>query len=213
MGLSRQLSHEPVVFIGSLPAVSLMQKPSLHPTENERIATLRRLLIVDTSPEERFDAVTAYAASLFNVRICLVTLVDTHRQWFKSHHGIGVQEVPREVGFCSHAILQDDILEIFDARNDARVFDSPLVTSEPFIRFYAGYPLTMRNGQHVGTLCLIDPHPKRLCEWEREHLAILGRMVEAELQGLPTASLEQFIDSRKGVISASGMDMGTGTYA
>ncbi|MCG2576423.1 GAF domain-containing protein [Dechloromonas sp. XY25] len=190
-----------------------MLKPSLHLTENERIATLRDLLILDTAPEKRFDVVTAYAASLFNVRICLVTLVDTHRQWFKSHHGIGVQEVPREVGFCSHAILQDDILEIFDARNDARVFDSPLVTSAPFIRFYAGYPLTMENGQHVGTLCLIDPQPKRLCEWEREHLAILGRMVEAELQGLPTGSLQQFIDSRKGVVSTNGMDLSSRAYA
>ncbi|HLO62034.1 MAG TPA: GAF domain-containing protein [Azonexus sp.] len=185
-----------------------MLKPSLHPTENERIATLHRLLILDTPPEERFDLVTAYAASLFDVQICLVTLVDTHRQWFKSHHGIAVQEVPREVGFCSHAILQDDILEIFDARNDARVFDSPLVTSAPFIRFYAAHPLTMRDGQHVGTLCLIDPQPKRLCEWEREHLAMLGRMVEAELQGLPAGSLTQLIECRKGVVSASRMPVG-----
>jgi GAF domain-containing protein len=185
-----------------------MQKPPLHPTENERIATLRRLLILDTAPEERFDVVTAYAASLFKVSICLVTMVDTNRQWFKSHHGIAVEEVPREVGFCSHAILQDDILEIFDAKHDPRVFDSPLVTGEPFIRFYAGCPLTMQNGQHVGTLCLIDSHPKRLSDWEREHLAILGRMVEAELQGLPTGSIEQFVDVRKGLVSTSTMNIG-----
>jgi GAF domain-containing protein len=185
-----------------------MQKPPLHPNENERISTLRSLLILDTVPEERFDAVTAYAASLFNVKICLVTLVDTDRQWFKSHHGIAVEEVPREVGFCSHAILQDDILEIFDAKNDTRLFDSPLVTGEPYIRFYAGYPLTMRNGQHVGTLCLIDPQPKRLSEWERNHLAILGRMVEAELQGLPADSIEQFIEVGKGLISTNAMEIG-----
>lgn len=178
-----------------------MQKPPLHPTENERIATLRSLLILDTASEDRFDAVTAYAASLFNVNICLVTLVDTNRQWFKSHHGISVQEVPREVGFCSHAILQNDIFEIFDAKDDSRLFDSPLVIGEPFVRFYAGYPLTMRNSQHVGTLCLIDPHPKRLTTWEREHLVILGRMVEAELQGLPSVSIEQFISVQKGLIS------------
>lgn len=189
-----------------------MPKPLLHPTENERIATLRRLLILDTASEERFDAVTAYAASLFNVRICLVTLVDTHRQWFKSHHGIAVQEVPREVGFCSHAILQDDIFEVYDAKEDARLFDSPLVTGDPFIRFYAGYPLTMRNGQHVGTLCLIDPQPRRLSDWERDHLSSLGKMIEAELQGLPTESLEQFIDVRKGLISANTKDIASKVY-
>lgn len=171
-----------------------MQKPALPPAEDRRVQTLRELLILDTLPEERFDAVTAYAAFTFKVDISLVTLVDSRRQWFKSAFGLDVCETSREVSFCAHVILQDEIYEIPDAKEDQAFFDNPLVTGEPFIRFYAGYPLTMDNGEHVGTLCLIDRAPKRLSGWEREHLVILARMVAAELQGRPGSSVEGYVE-------------------
>ncbi|KAB2965955.1 GAF domain-containing protein [Zoogloea sp.] len=171
-----------------------MHKPASPPAEDQRLQTLRELLLLDTAPEARFDAVTAYAAFTFKVGISLVTLVDSRRQWFKSAFGLDVCETSREVSFCAHVILQDEIFEIPDAREDPAFFDNPLVTGEPFIRFYAGYPLTMDNGAHVGTLCLIDREPKRLSDWEREHLIILARMVTAELQGRPGDSVEGHVD-------------------
>lgn len=160
-----------------------MLTPAIPANEAERLATLHSLNILDTPPEERFDLITVYAASLFNVPIALISLVDADRCWYKSSHGLVITEMPRLNGFCGHAILQNGITEISDARDDARFADNPLVSEAPQVRFYAGYPLTMKNGHCVGTLCLIDTMPKRLSEWEREHLATLAAMVEAELQG------------------------------
>lgn len=167
-----------------------MQAPALPDSEAKRIATLRELLILDTDPEARFDLITAYAASQFNVPIALVSLVDSDRQWFKSCIGLEASETPRDVSFCGHAILQPEILEITDARADPRFADNPLVTGDPFVRFYAGCPLVMANGESVGTLCLVDRRPKRLSEWERDHLAVLGKMVAAELQGVSANTVE-----------------------
>jgi GAF domain-containing protein len=167
-----------------------MQAPALPVSEAERIATLRDLLILDTEPEARFDLITTYAASQFAVPIVLVSLVDTNRQWFKSCVGLETSETPRDVSFCGHAILQTGILEIFDARADPRFADNPLVTGAPYIRFYAGCPLVMANGEAVGTLCLIDRMPRRLSEWERDHLLLLGKMVSYELRGIPGSQVE-----------------------
>lgn len=151
--------------------------------EAERIATLRSLLILDTPPEDRFDVLTAYAASQFKVAVALVSLVDANRQWFKSTCGLSETETSRDVSFCAHAILQDGILEISDTLRDPRFADNPLVVGEPHIRFYAGCPLVMKNGQRIGTFCLIDRQPKYLDEWERGHLQALAQVVSAELQG------------------------------
>lgn len=167
-----------------------MQAPALPVSEAQRIATLRQLLILDTAPEARFDLITAYAASQFGVPIALVSLVDASRQWFKSCVGLEAAETPRDISFCGHAILQDGIFEIPDARADPRFADNPLVTGDPWIRFYAGCPLVMDNGEAVGTLCLIDRVPKRLGGWEREHLLVLGKMVAAELQGVSAGTVE-----------------------
>lgn len=167
-----------------------MQAPALPASEAQRIATLRELLILDTGPESRFDLITAYAASQFNVPIALVSLVDTNRQWFKSCVGLQATETPRDVSFCGHAILQPEIFEIADARGDPRFADNPLVTGDPHIRFYAGCPLVMHNGEAVGTLCLIGRAAKRLTPWEREHLTVLGKMVSAELQGVSAGTVE-----------------------
>lgn len=160
-----------------------MQIPAKPLDEAERIATLRSLLILDTPPEDRFDVLTAYASSQFKVAVALVSLVDSDRQWFKSTCGLSETETSRDVSFCAHAILQDGILEISDTLRDPRFADHPLVVGEPHIRFYAGCPLVMKNGQRIGTFCLIDRQPKYLDEWERGHLQALAQVVAAELQG------------------------------
>src|ERR1700752_1549332 len=115
-----------------------MLTPALPADENTRLDTLRALNILDTSPEERFDRLTRLAKRLFGVPIALVNLVDADRQWFKSCVGLSATETPRDISFCGHAILGDDILLVPDAGVDERFHDNPLVTGDPNIRFYAG---------------------------------------------------------------------------
>ena len=133
-----------------------MQSPDFPPDEAFRLRTLTSLSILDTPAEERFDRLTRLAQRLFNVPIALVSLIDSNRQWFKSCQGLDVRETPRDVSFCAHAILGNDLLVVPDAAADARFADNPLVTGEPFIRFYAGCPLKAPNGSLLGTLCVID---------------------------------------------------------
>ena len=161
-----------------------MKSPAIPLGEAERLATLRDLLILDTDPEEKFDALTAYACSQFDVPIALVSLVDANRQWFKSRCGLGATQTGRDISFCGHAILQNDVLVIPDALHDERFADNPLVTGDPRIRFYAGCPLTMANGHNIGTFCLIDRRPRVLDEWERDHLRDLARVAALEIQGI-----------------------------
>lgn len=176
-----------------------MQSPAIPPNEAERIATLRSLLILDTAPEERFDVITAYAAAIFQVRIALVSLVDSDRQWFKSSFGLDVCQTSREVSFCAHAILREGIFEIPDALEDPRFADNPLVTDAPRIRFYAGHPLQMRNGQPIGTLCLIDTDPGKLSDWERQHFSALARLVAAEVEGVPVTSDPALVETKAAI--------------
>lgn len=147
----------------------------------ERLAALRALLILDTPPEERFDRVVRFAADEFDCPIALVSLVDENRQWFKARHGLDACETGRDVSFCGHAIVSDGILVIEDAAADSRFADNPLVTGAPFIRFYAGAPLTVQDGQRVGTLCLIDTQPRRLDAVDLAILASLRDLVAEEL--------------------------------
>ncbi|MET0517262.1 MAG: GAF domain-containing protein, partial [Burkholderiaceae bacterium] len=139
-----------------------MKPAPLPADEAQRLQALRDLLILDTPPEQRFDRIVAFAAEEFEVPIALLSLVDENRQWFKASRGMSVCETARDISFCAHAILADDILMIPDARADERFADNPLVLGPPFIRFYAGAPLQVRPGLRVGTLCLIDSRPRRL---------------------------------------------------
>ena len=159
-----------------------MQAPPFPHDEHERVRFLRNLLILDSEPEERFDAITAYCQSRFKTEIALVSLVDTDRQWFKSACGLAARQTPRDISFCGHAILADEVLLVKDASRDPRFADNPLVTGAPFIRFYAGAPLKLSSGHNVGTLCLIDSRPKGLADEELEHLKVLAHMVSMELE-------------------------------
>ena len=165
-----------------------MQVPGIPRNEAERIQVLRELLILDTDPEERFDVITVYCQSRFDCAIALVTLVDSDRQWFKSACGLNVRETPRDISFCGHVILQDEVMVINDTLQDPRFADNPLVLGAPFIRFYAGAPLTLSSGHNVGTLCIIDPKPKRLAEEEVAHLEVLARLVSLDLEDHRCAS-------------------------
>lgn len=157
-----------------------MKKPDIPVDERLRLETLRNLKILDTDPEERFDRVTRLAKRVFGIKIALVSLVDDDRQWFKSCQGLDARETGRDISFCGHAILGSDVLVVNDTHIDERFSDNPLVTEDPSIRFYAGYPLSAPNGQKIGTFCIIDSEARDMSEEDLKLLRELGHMVEEE---------------------------------
>lgn len=158
-----------------------MLTPALPATEIERIEILKQAQLLDTEAEARFDRLTALAKQVIGTDIVLISLVDTKRQWFKSKQGIDACETERDISFCGHAILGDDIFEIPDASQDPRFADNPLVTAGPQIRFYAGVPLN-RHGQNIGTLCFIDPGARTLTQKDRELAKQFAALVEQEIE-------------------------------
>lgn len=158
-----------------------MLPPDTLANENIRIKTLQSLNVLDTPAEERLDRITQIAANMFNVPIALVSLVDNERQWFKSCIGLEVNETPRDISFCGHAILSDQAFVVNDTLNDIRFADNPLVTGAPFIRFYAGIPLAHDNGERLGTLCIIDTKPRDFSTDDISLLRELAVLVELEL--------------------------------
>jgi signal transduction histidine kinase len=159
-----------------------MRTPDRPQNETMRLSALEVSQLLDTAPEERFDRITRLAAKTFNVPICLVSLIDKNRQWFKSCYGLGVQETSRDISFCGHAILGADTFVVENALQDERFADNPLVTSEPNIRFYAGAPLEDRNGFRLGTLCLIDRRPRVFSSDDQNMLRDFADLVEWEFQ-------------------------------
>ncbi len=159
--------------------------------EDDRLAAVRELGLLDTPKEERFDRVTRLLMRLFEVPIAFVALIDADRQWFKSCYGLPVSETPREVSFCGHTILGNETLIIPDAQLDTRFCDNPLVTGEPWIRFYAGQPLRGPRGLKVGTLCVVDQKPRQLDEADHELLRDLAALVERELNLAEAIELQQ----------------------
>jgi diguanylate cyclase (GGDEF)-like protein len=187
-----------------------MKAPEFPADERTRLETLRSLQILDTLPEERFDRLTRLARKLFDVPIALVSLIDADRQWFKSSAGLEAKEPPREISFCGHAILTEDILAVTDTALDERFHDNPLVTGDPKIRFYAGCPLIVSNGK-LGTLCLIGQEPREFDENDRALLHDLARIVEQELSAVQLATLDELTGllNRRGfeALSQHGLDL------
>lgn len=168
-----------------------MIEPPMPLDETMRLMSLHSLRILDTQPEERFDRVTRMARRMFDVEMCLVSLVDSHRQWFKSKQGIDACETPRAISFCGHAILDEQILLVTDARTDPRFADNPLVTGEPKIRFYAGCPIHSPDGQRIGTLCLIDSKPGEFSADDEAMLRDFAKLVEDELALLSQTTVDE----------------------
>jgi type IV pilus assembly protein PilB len=158
-----------------------VMRPRTPADEVDRLADLRSTGILDTPPEERFDRLTRKAAEHFGVPLSMVSLVDADRQWWKSHHGTDGTGTPRDVSFCGHAVLEEDVFVVEDAYLDARFVDNPLVTGDSQVRFYAGYPMKGAGGHHVGAFCIVDHKPRHMSAEDVRVLEELGREAEAEL--------------------------------
>jgi signal transduction histidine kinase/CheY-like chemotaxis protein len=151
--------------------------------DKDRIEALLDYSVLDTPPEDSFDALTHFAATTFGVSISLVSLVDQKRQWFKSAYGIAVDQTPREFALCTYAIMENEPLVVLDAAQDERFEHNPLVTGEPNIRFYAGAPLVTTDGFSIGTLCIIDTNPRdTFHQFEVDRLVGLARIVMSILE-------------------------------
>ena len=158
------------------PSPSAPQLPT--PQELARLVALQRYRVLDTLPEQAYEDVVLLAGAICGTPIALVSLVDEDRQWFKARHGLPVQQTPRTISFCDHAIRQpQNVMVVEDAARDERFAANPLVTGEPGIRFYAGAPLVTPEGHALGTVCVIDDKPRRLGEPAVAALSALSRQV------------------------------------
>ena len=173
-----------------------MQVAPLPTHEAERLHSLAALEILDTPNDARFDRVTRLAAQIFAVPMVAVSLVDKDRQWFKSCVGLSVTETPRDVAFCAHAILSDEVLVVEDALLDPRFSDNPLVIASPNIRFYAGRPLRADDGACVGTLCIMDRTSRKFSDEERMILDDLAQIVEVQMVAIKLERLAALAQRR-----------------
>jgi serine/threonine protein kinase len=156
---------------------------AITPTEEaDRLEAVRRYDLLDTPPDGAFDRITALAARVLKTPIAIVSIVDADRIWFKSRHGLDVEQIGRDPGLCASAILNGDPWIIEDARLDPRTLTNPLVASEFGLQFYAGVPLTTSDGYNLGTLCVLDFKPRTMTDEEVATLKDLGAMVMAEME-------------------------------
>jgi GAF domain-containing protein len=156
-----------------------VEKPA---NETKRIEALNRYNILDTPPDGSFDRITKLAATIFEVPIAIISLVDTERIWFKSAHGLTVNQIDRVPGLCASAILSSDVYVIGDACKDPRSLANPLVAGEFGLRFYAAAPLQTEDQCNLGTLCIIDKTPRSLTEKEQKILKELADVVMDEME-------------------------------
>ena len=150
--------------------------------ERERLGALRDYDVLDTPSDPAYDDIVELVGELLDVPISLISLVDSERQWFKARRGLGACETGRDVSFCGHAILGDDVFYVPDATKDDRFADNPLVGGEPRVVFYAGAPLITPAGFRIGTLCAIDHRPRALTSQQRGWLRKLAKVTVSNLE-------------------------------
>lgn len=188
--------------------------------EAERIKAIQELGILDTPISPIFERITRITKQIFDVPIVAISIIDTERQWFKSTQGMNVCQNDLNSSFCAHAILQNDIFIIPDSLNDKRFADNPCVTSEPFVRFYAGCPIGTEDGYNLGTLCIIDSKPREFTDQQLQSLKDMAALAQDELQKyhqkhtqlevikeLDIAKRAKLLDSLTGVWNRAGSEL------
>ena len=158
--------------------------------EKVRLQALDRLQVLDTPEEQAYDDITSLAADVCGTPIALISLTDSHRQWFKSRMGLQAREMPRETSFCAHALeTPHNMLIIEDTSLDARFVSHPLVAGDPKIRFYAGAPLLSQDGHMLGALCVIDTIPRKLEAQQLAELQFMAQQVMVMLESRSAPAL------------------------
>ncbi len=197
-----------------------MIKPEKPDNEAARVTALKNLDILDTPLNASFERVTRLTKKMFAVPMVAISLVDDDRQWFKSEQGLNACETNRDISFCGHAILQDEIFLIPDALEDERFHDNPLVLNEPHIRFYAGYPIRSAEGFKVGSFCVMDHVPRDFSLEDLEPLKDMAALIEQQLfsnqqkkyeskimKELDKAKRDKMIDSLTRVWNREGLEV------
>ena len=159
-----------------------MKKAPVIKNEEERLKKLHEYNILDSLPSEDFDHITRLASHICECPIALVSLVDNDRQWFKSKVGLDAAETPRDISYCGHAIENNEVFVVEDVGRDERFKDNPLFLNPPYVRFYAGAPLTTPGGHNIGTLCVIDSEPRKLTDYQLKALGELSKLVVSILE-------------------------------
>ncbi len=150
--------------------------------EDSRLRALSSYNILDTLPEKDFDDIVRLVCTICSVPTALISFVDADRQWFKARTGMAVDQTPRDMSFCAHALGRQTLLIVPDTALDDHFAANPLVTDGPQVRFYAGAPLVTPEGESLGTLCVLDSKPRTLTDEQQEALLILSRQVMAQLE-------------------------------
>jgi diguanylate cyclase (GGDEF)-like protein len=195
-------------------------KPEKPLNETDRLTALKDLDILDTPLNPSFERITRLAKKMLEVPMVAISLVDAERQWFKSEQGLNTCETSRDISFCAHAILQDDVFVIPDAFKDERFCDNPLVINEPHIRFYAGYPIRNQEGYKVGSFCIMDHEPREISAEDIVALKDMTALVEQQLfanqqkswqskimKELDQAKREKMIDTLTRVWNREGLEL------
>ncbi len=151
--------------------------------EFARLNALHDLRILDTPADERFDRIARLAAMHFGTPLARITFVDKDRTWYKACFGVEATESPRELAICAHTVMSNEVLVSCDLAQDPRFCESPQVTGEPHLRFYAGAPIALGDGMRVGSLCIIDVEPRvDFSSDDRKFLTDLAEIAVHELE-------------------------------
>jgi GAF domain-containing protein len=195
-------------------------KPEKPADEPARLQALHQLNILDTPLDPVLERITRLTKKMLDVPIVTISLIDSDRQWFKSEQGLDVCQTDRDISFCAHAILQDEVFVVPNALQDPRFCDNPLVVGEPYIRFYAGYPIRTLDGYKIGTLCIIGHEPHNITPEEIETIKDMATLVEDHLNSqqqkqyqskimceLDQAKREKMIDALTRIWNRAGIEM------
>src|SRR6478752_2029649 len=187
-----------------------MRKPSPPGNEVQRLEALKRYHILDTENDADFDRLTQLASLICEVPISLITLIDEHRQWFKSKTGIQISELPRNLSICQYVIQEQAAIVIEDSATNERFRNDPLVTNNPSLRFYAGYPLVDPKGFALGTLCVLDQKPKKLTPSQDKALQLIAgeamSLIVAKRQKEELENFEKLFNNSNDLICVADTD-------
>jgi signal transduction histidine kinase len=176
-------------------------KPPIPPDEPDRLKAVEHYRLGGIGRELPFDHITQFAAGLFDAPMSLVSIVGSDTQCFRGACGIDQTHTSRDVAFCAFAILQHGVMVVPDATQDPRFRGNPLVTGEPYIRFYAGAPLRVANGQPIGTLCIVDYQPRTFSKLDQERLTQLAQtvmdLIEMRVEGFAAEEHRRKLDEER----------------